>query len=64
MAQIRYCDPHVFDASIVHHVSYDIRSTPMRLEDYFDFLSPVKGSRIGIESVLYEYLHRGCRGRG
>lgn len=34
----------------------------MILEDYFDFLAPddirLKGSRIGIESVLYEYIHR------
>ncbi|MGD9100000.1 MAG: DUF433 domain-containing protein [Anaerolineae bacterium] len=34
----------------------------MQLEDYFDFLAPddirVKGSRIGIESVLYEYIYR------
>jgi uncharacterized protein (DUF433 family) len=33
----------------------------MQLEDYFDFLTPadirIKGSRIGIESVLYEYIH-------
>jgi uncharacterized protein (DUF433 family) len=33
----------------------------MQLEDYFDFLTPndirLKGHRIGIESVLYEYLH-------
>jgi len=33
-----------------------------QLEDYFDFLAPddirLKGSRIGIESVLYEYIHR------
>ena len=33
----------------------------MQLEDYFDFLAPndirIKGSRIGIESVLYEYIH-------
>lgn len=32
----------------------------MQLEDYFDFLSPddirIKGHRIGIESVLYEYI--------
>ncbi len=32
------------------------------LEDYFDFLTPddirLKGSRIGIESILYEYLYR------
>lgn len=34
----------------------------MPLEDYFDFLAPddirIKGTRIGIESVLYEYIHR------
>jgi uncharacterized protein (DUF433 family) len=34
----------------------------MQLEDYFDFLGPndirIKGHRIGIESVLYEYIHR------
>ena len=34
----------------------------MMLEDYFDFLAPddirLKGSRVGIESVLYEYVHR------
>lgn len=35
----------------------------MRLEDYFDFLAPddirLKGTRIGIETILYEYTHRG-----
>lgn len=34
----------------------------MQLEDYFNFLAPndirIKGHRIGIESVLYEYIHR------
>ena len=34
----------------------------MQLQDYFDFLAPddirVKGHRIGIESVLYEYIYR------
>lgn len=34
----------------------------MRLEDYFDFLAlddiRIKGSRVGIESVLYEYIYR------
>ncbi len=34
----------------------------MLLEDYFDFLAPddirIRGHRIGIESVLYEYIHR------
>ncbi|BAZ79665.1 hypothetical protein NIES73_09100 [Sphaerospermopsis kisseleviana NIES-73] len=32
----------------------------MQLEDYFNFLSPedirLKGSRIGIETILYEYI--------
>ena len=34
----------------------------MQLEDYFDFQRPddirLKGSRIGIETVLYDYIHR------
>ncbi len=34
----------------------------MQLEEYFDFLAPddirIKGHRIGIESVLYEYIFR------
>lgn len=34
----------------------------MQIEDFFDFLAPndirIKGSRIGIESVLYEYIYR------
>jgi uncharacterized protein (DUF433 family) len=34
----------------------------MQLEDFFDFLAPddirIKGSRVGIESVLYEYIYR------
>ena len=33
----------------------------MQFEDYFDFLAPddvrLKGTRIGIESILYEYIH-------
>jgi uncharacterized protein (DUF433 family) len=33
----------------------------VQLKDYFDFQTPddirIKGSRIGIESVLYEYIH-------
>jgi len=35
----------------------------MNIEEYFDFLRPddirLKGTRIGIESILYEYLHCG-----
>jgi uncharacterized protein (DUF433 family) len=35
----------------------------MDLDAYFDFLASddirVKGTRIGIESILYEYIHRG-----
>ena len=34
----------------------------MQLEDYFDFLAAndirLKGHRIGVESILYEYIHR------
>lgn len=34
----------------------------MQLEDYFDFLTSddirLKGTRIGIEHILYEYIHR------
>ena len=36
----------------------------MQLEDYFNFLAPndirLKGSRIGIETILYEYIERKC----
>ena len=34
----------------------------MKLEDYFDFLSSedirLKGTRVGIETILYEYIYR------
>lgn len=34
----------------------------MQLEDYFDFLRPddirVKGTRVGIETILYDFIHR------
>lgn len=34
----------------------------MNLDDYFDFHAPddirIKGSRVGIESVLYNYIYR------
>ncbi len=34
----------------------------MQLENYFDFLASddirLKGSRVGIESILYEYIYR------
>jgi len=34
----------------------------MQLEDYFDFQRPddirVKGTRIGIETILYDFIHR------
>ena len=34
----------------------------MQLEDYFDFLAPddirIKGHRIGIETILYDFIHR------
>ena len=35
----------------------------MHIEDYFTFLAPddirLRGHRIGIETILYEYIHRG-----
>ena len=34
----------------------------MQLEDYFNFLAPddirIKGSHIGIETIIYEYIYR------
>src|SRR3954451_9955875 len=34
----------------------------MHIEDYFDFLAPndirIKGHRIGIETILFEYIHK------
>jgi uncharacterized protein (DUF433 family) len=37
----------------------------MPIEDYFNFLAPddirLKGTRVGIESVLYQYIHRDRR---
>jgi uncharacterized protein (DUF433 family) len=37
----------------------------MQLEDYFDFLAPndirLKGTRIGIETILYDFIHRSRR---
>lgn len=34
----------------------------MQLEEYFNFLAPndirVKGTRVGIETILYDYIHR------
>lgn len=34
----------------------------MQLDDYFTFLAPddirLKGTRVGIETVLYDYIHR------
>ena len=49
-------------------ISIDIIKTSvyisaMQLEDYFDFQRPddirIKGTRVGIESILYEHIHRG-----
>jgi uncharacterized protein (DUF433 family) len=34
----------------------------VQLEEYFDFLAPddirIKGTRVGIETVLYDFIHR------
>jgi uncharacterized protein (DUF433 family) len=39
-----------------------VENDAMELEHYFDFLAPddirLTGTRIGIERMLYEYLHR------
>jgi len=39
-----------------------IKEPTMQLEDYFNILTPndirIKGSRIGIETILYEYIYR------
>ena len=36
----------------------------VQLTDYFNFLTPddirLKGTRIGIETILYEYIDRSC----
>ena len=41
---------------------FAVKVATMQLEDYFDFLRPddirIRGHRIGIESVLYEYVYR------
>jgi len=41
---------------------YTLLGDNTMLEDYFDFLAPddirLKGSRIGIESILYEHIYR------
>jgi uncharacterized protein (DUF433 family) len=35
-----------------------------QITDYFNFLTPddirLKGTRVGIETILYEYIDRGC----
>lgn len=35
----------------------------MQLEDFFDFFAPddirFKGTRVGIETILYDYIQRG-----
>jgi uncharacterized protein (DUF433 family) len=42
---------------------YDRERRLLQLEDYFDFLGPddsrIRGSRVGIETVLNEYLKHG-----
>jgi uncharacterized protein (DUF433 family) len=40
----------------------ELRKNAMQLEDYFEFLTEddirLKGTRVGIETVLYDYIHR------
>jgi len=48
----------------VHRLWYNCSRevSVIQLEDLFDFLAPddirIKGTRVGIESVLYDYIHR------
>jgi uncharacterized protein (DUF433 family) len=48
----------------VQRLWYDRRREvmTMQLEQYFDFLAPddirVKGTRVGIETILYDYIYR------
>jgi uncharacterized protein (DUF433 family) len=50
------------DAVMGSRTSRSREADVMELESYFDFLAPddirVKGTRIGIETILYEYIHR------
>lgn len=43
------------------HVAYEVEVRPMKLTDYFEFLNAddirVKGTRVGIETVLEDYLN-------
>src|SRR5579863_10351188 len=43
-------------------IQYSIRTNAMQLEDYFDFFAEddirIKGTRVGIETVLYDFIHR------
>ena len=45
---------------IYRHVAW-VEGSAMQLEDYFDVQGPddirIRGHRIGIETVLYEYIH-------
>ncbi|ELR96497.1 hypothetical protein GLO73106DRAFT_00002910 [Gloeocapsa sp. PCC 73106] len=46
----------------VEYILLNKRSCCMQLEEYFNVLAPddirLKGTRIGIESILYEYIYR------
>ena len=48
--------------TVEHAVLSDERDTAVQLEDYFDFLAPddirIKGHRIGIETILHEFIYR------
>jgi uncharacterized protein (DUF433 family) len=41
---------------------FQARGQALQLDDYFDFLAPndirIKGTRVGIETVLYDHIHR------
>jgi hypothetical protein len=51
----------LLNCSATLHRSQTPRGNTIELESHFDFLAPddipIKGTRIGIETLLYEYLH-------
>jgi len=49
---------------MILYISYYKEINYMLLEDYFHFLAPndirLKGTRVGIETVLYDFIYRSC----
>ena len=61
------CSPYAFSKNLTFlHIPSHVKSrekVTMKLEHYFDFLSPedirIKDTRVGIETILSDYLN-GC----